>query len=331
MPLNGFDLVTSADSGAPSLTGQNGSMNNVLNYILVTRGGWTRTHHDSTTNQSVFRMPAGSQRSIWVAHDSTISGGAQVATVRGCDSATSFDYASLIAPFPTVAQVTNGLSNWMASSSADSTVRAWRATVWESGVVFAVQAGTTAGYGWTVQWFQDPHVNNPTDTTATIIGNRRSNNNTNFGVVETAYDGNANTDGFNVNSNAKNYFYSSIDGSVSSSCARPINGSSFGIGQYTNAPGITSGYLGRIVHTPVSVSCFGTATVNAGAVAGSCQFSRCFIIGIRNPIHSNASGVTSDDFFTDSAYSPGSVLRPLFVSTNGSGVLMEETNTWEPH
>lgn len=111
-----FYYFTSSDSGAPALSGTNGTFVTLLDWILVTKGGWTQVY--SGTNKAVYRAPSGNRFYLRVVHDSAVSGSAQRATVRGYESMSGIDTGT--DPFPTVAQQSDANSNWSASQAANS-------------------------------------------------------------------------------------------------------------------------------------------------------------------------------------------------------------------
>src|SRR5690606_4387776 len=130
MALPGFIKFDSGMAGAPILTGQNGSFNAVCNWIVGLVGG-TRIYHDGASNQSVFQWPGGHQQSFYVCHDSSLSGAAQRAIWRACESATGYAYADLVNPYPSVSQVADNASNVLCSTTANATARAYAGIAWE--------------------------------------------------------------------------------------------------------------------------------------------------------------------------------------------------------
>jgi hypothetical protein len=122
----------SADAGAPVLTGQAGSLINLLDTLLVGSGtaygskpkmGWSKAH--SGTNKAVY-LTADGVANYRVQHDGA-QGAASTreAVVRGAESATDVD--TLVDAFPTTAQVAEASCVWRVSSTTDSTARPWQA------------------------------------------------------------------------------------------------------------------------------------------------------------------------------------------------------------
>lgn len=124
--------ITSADVGAPALTGQNGSGVAVVTYIAGIAG---LSVAYTGTNRCIIIMPNGDP--IRFHHDSAASGDARLMIVRAAESATGID--TLVDPFPLVSQVPDSQCNWLMSSTASAVARSWWALV-----------DTTHGFFWFV-------------------------------------------------------------------------------------------------------------------------------------------------------------------------------------
>jgi hypothetical protein len=317
--LTGWSFITDQTPGAPPSNGVNGSGNDLMNWLLVTVGGWSRIFHDAATNQSVFQMPGGSQRCLYVCHDSSVSGDVRRMTVRGCESASGFDYADLVNPFPNTSQVADASSVWLMSSTTNAVARPYRAQVWESGVILMIDQDSNGNWA-SIGWYVDPFAIYPTDNFCTNLAIRNS--------TQVGGTNNATLSGLQSSltstGNPTVYFCRSIDGLVQSSAGRIICPSGQ-MGGIAGTPTLVQGYLGQPRHKPVMVSCHGSSTTTSGANA---IFERAAIPGVRMPIHNGMGSLTADDFFTDSEYSPGCLLRPIGVPS-APFILSEETNTWE--
>jgi len=129
-------VVASTDVGAPVLSGVNGAGKDVIKYAAVTIAGMTNLFE--TTNAITIRANYGNQFCLNVQHDSAVSGDARRMTVRGAEGASGTTSASLVDPFPTVAQsADSGGACWLVSNSATSAARPW---------VVVVDDGATSGY-----------------------------------------------------------------------------------------------------------------------------------------------------------------------------------------
>ena len=118
-------VYSSADAGAPTLTGQAGSLTNLLDKVLVegygttVPAGWAVAF--TATDKRAYRAAAGVRAYLRV--DDAAASGAQYANVRGY--ATMSDVDTGTEPFPTEAQN----STWVAtkSSAASTASRGWTA------------------------------------------------------------------------------------------------------------------------------------------------------------------------------------------------------------
>ncbi len=165
MAYSTFVHFTSADSGAPVLAATNGSGITWLDWILVTKGGWTKIF--SGTNSAIYQMPGGSGRVIRAVHDSAVSGSTGKMTVRGAGSASGINTISN--PFPLVAGVSDVNSTWTIVAGM-----AYEGDVTESYVqIMANGSGTT----WTLyDFFGDavPVVAGDTNNTVIRVNNNAS-------------------------------------------------------------------------------------------------------------------------------------------------------------
>lgn len=119
-------VFKSTDASAPVLTGQVGTLVALLDACLVSGYGataalgWTKSF--AGTNKGVYRAPEGTRFYLRVQDDGP---GARVggqARIVAYESMTDVDTG--VDPYPTAAQLTNGLQ-WDKSATADATARAW--------------------------------------------------------------------------------------------------------------------------------------------------------------------------------------------------------------
>ena len=104
-----------------TITGQAGTLITVLDAILVTGEGWTKTY--SGTNKAVYTQATGNGFVLRVLDDGSMAGGAVEAIVRAAESATDVD--TLVDAFPNTTQVSDANCTWRKSDTADSTTRAY--------------------------------------------------------------------------------------------------------------------------------------------------------------------------------------------------------------
>lgn len=164
-------VYSSADAGAPTLTGQAGSLTNLLDKVLVdgygttVPAGWAVAF--TATDKRAYRAAAGVRAYLRV--DDDAASGAQYADVRGY--ATMSDVDTGTEPFPTSAQS----STWVAtkSSAASSASRPWVAFADDRFIwLFAAVNGST----WTklVLAFGDIVSLKPSDNFGAVIAADRT-------------------------------------------------------------------------------------------------------------------------------------------------------------
>lgn len=309
-----FYYFTSSDSGAPALSGTNGTFVTLLDWILVTKGGWTQVY--SGTNKAVYRAPSGNRFYLRVVHDSAVSGSAQRATVRGYESMSGIDTGT--DPFPTVAQQSDANSNWSASQSANSTARAYFGLVTDTFVELFVQAASTNGTKY--YFFGDVAAAIDTDAWATAICVQ--------GSASTSIDG---SPGMQSASNVY-YWARSIDGSVKSSKGVLQIPGGFGLlGNISAAAAPCAAYPHaydtKLHHAAVPLGCNANAASSIGTLA---MPARGWIPNLRQPLHSTGT-VTTGDTLTDSSYDASAVFVLASASAGaGAFCLLEKTDTWSP-
>jgi hypothetical protein len=138
------NLYQYSDSGAPSLTGEAGSLITVLDAILVdgygakSGAGWTKAY--SGTNKAAYKMGGGNERYIRFVDDGT--GSATYARCVGYESMSDVDTGS--GAFPTSTQFSGGLY-WYKSSTANNTVRQWVAVATDSFLFMYVNVDNGSG------------------------------------------------------------------------------------------------------------------------------------------------------------------------------------------
>ena len=313
-------ILTEASPGAPVLSGTNGALCAVLDWALVKKG-WAIEY--SATNARVYRPGSGNRHRLFVAHDSSISGDARLATVRGCEGASSATIAGLVDPFPTAAQVPNNGSSFLVSSAATTAARSYFIVVSATNVLIATKAGDSNVSNWDVFFFGDTYGAEAGDTysSAIWVGGSGTTSTTGRAMAGCAASGIA---------ASKIYWCRSIDGSVKSTtgcittvCASPAISS---LMTSVNAQQMRGAYGGRIVREKTALSCTGSSGTTVGALS---YYKRGWIPNLWTPIHSNIGSLTSDDEFTDTAYASGSKFRVIPAGPTLACIL-ELTDTWSP-
>ena len=321
-------LVTSADVGAPALTGQNGSGITVFDYILNTVGGLTI--QDTATNKRNYVLPNGDI--YHCVHDNTVTGQVYLMLCRAAESASAID--TLTNPYPNTTQVADTLCNFRVSNTSDATARAWWAILDTSATTgcfyfFNAASGSTFVNG--IWWAGGTLISAlPVDNYAAISYNR--NNSTTSTNANQSYPHDFVAPlGSSV---GRTYLKRSADGSIiSSACSGSPwanNSSTSVLGSYANGPATPHPVDGKIRIAPVAVNDFysQTAVVGSGVEAVRLWIPRMF-----QPLHVSGSysSIDSGDTWADSAY--GASAKFVFFkcgSTTGSGggVVIQYDGDW---
>lgn len=323
----GAIFLTDQSSGAPALTGQNGSACGVLDWALVQKG-WEIEY--TAANSRVYRPGAGNRRRLFIAHDSAISGDARGATIRGCEDASSATVGGLVNPFPTLSQQSNSNSSIRFSSVANATPRPYRIVLSETFLLFAASNDSANTSSWDFFFFGDLAGVEPGDVWATAIhvGGAPLPNTPSQRAMSSCM-----SSGF-PGSAAKTYFCRNIDGTAISSLAclgGSVSSSIASLGSVPGAAAMRAGYGNRIIREKVAVRDFGGAAAAIGGmqIGGMQIFQRGWVPNFWNPIHPNIGTVTSDDSHTDSSYSPGSLFFVIPASSTVA-LILEASDTWSP-
>lgn len=313
-------VLTELSPGAPVLSGQNGALCAVLDWALV-QASWA-IEYTSGTTQRVYRPGSGNRFRLYVAHDSSVSGSAALATVRGCENAAST--ASLTYPFPLVSQATNALSVWLCSSTASSAARPYVIILSET--FFYLFVDTTSANAWTGGFFGDMPGGLSGDLYNTYIVTRNSSAltaNSGMGVNKMLFN--------NVSSltlTGGGYWCRDITG-VTKSTFGAAEGTGISMANIGIGVAARQGYQNRIYREKVGAMCYGSTSISAGAMNIR---KRGWFPNLWNPLHTGAGAVSAADTFTDTAYDPAASFR-MFADgllQASSGCIIETTNTWSP-
>ena len=307
-------FLTEASPGAPALSGTNGALCAVLDWALAQKG-WAVEY--TATNARVYRAASGNRHRLSVRHDSALSGSAALATVRGCESATSA--TSLTDPFPTSSQLADNAATWLCSEAASTATRQFRMVVADTWFILRVKHGSADN--WATNVFGDMPKTRSEDVWNTLCTSHGTG-----GITFAA--------GLMVNiitagpaANSVIFWARSIDGSIKSTRGMLVgSGANSMPGALSNFPSARAGYGNRIERECIAVGCCG------GSAAISTTLSilkRGFLPNSWFALHADRGGLTSTDTHTDTAYAAGSVFRVIPSSTSGFH-LIEETDTWSP-
>lgn len=332
-------LVTSLDVGAPALQYAAGSWCTVLDWILVTNGGWTILQ--TGTNKRVYKMSGGSQRCLYVDHSTSSSAGSlYMAETRGCQNATGASYAQLVDPFPTTAQkpgtpLTAANSVFGLDASYNTTVSsprfyaAWITDKWVRIYTnLSANAWSSAGSYYACTFFFGDLVPYFTgDTWSTCIWAN--------GYVYAAYTVNyvpyhwLGSESIAIGSYSNLFWARDRTGKHVSTFGAPCQTSISG------CPTARNGYGSKIDIRPMYASCTGYNGIyhqSSFGLIGYSALQRGWFENTYAGCHSASAASTeaSGDTFTSTAYNPSASFR-LFQNRNVAPypmIIMEETNTW---
>lgn len=306
--------VTEATVGAPNsgrMSGTNGDLYAMLKYALPLNG-WAVEYDDAANFAAVFRPGSGNRFRLHINDNSATSSDARLAVIRGCENASAA--ATLIDPFPTVANVANNSSNWLKSQTANTTARAFDLYVGTTWVVFLCNVGGTSTT-WEWGFFGDASPVLSGDSYNTVCMVRNSSN-----AVA--------SQGQNITTNngaglATLHWARSYDGTIKDTFgAVPWYTSTFGL--VSTFPVMLAGPSGKIDRERVPIIDTGTSSVTPSTSKGLVK--RGWFPNIWSALHGASSGVvTSRSTFTDTSYNGSATFNVVF---NNGVMIVEETDTW---
>lgn len=182
-------VYKSTDSGAPVLTGQIDSLNNLLKAILRDGIGgapaspWTVEFEDVSSHTCVFRPPAGARHYLQVQDNGPGPGSFIEAKMKGFAAMTGFNTGT--DPFPSTTQSATAIT-LRKSATLDSTAHPWRAFVDEKTFYLFVDCGDSPGtwdgygFGAYIDW-------NPAGAFGSMIFGRTIENNNSRSAFTTSF------------------------------------------------------------------------------------------------------------------------------------------------
>lgn len=316
MAFENMTITKSTDGGAPSLTGVNGSFNDFLNTLLIAQGNWTREYHNAGTNESVFRANTGSIRPyFYVRHDSSVSGNAAAATVRGAESATGYAFADLTDVFPTVAQQSDSNSIWSIAFNTSATN--WEMFAWDRGFILFVDHFSQDDIREMYLFGELPKLDADDDWCAVIATRSSTHTASSTQVLSdgTAFACATNQDNF--------YFMRDATGTIKSSKGG-LHGPPNTLGDVPNLSVPQGGYKSAVNRQKLYLNCLGSATATVGANAIS---RRCAVPNVWAPLHDGQGSLDITTEFQDSTYDPAANFG-VMPSYNNAWCIVELTDTW---
>ncbi len=312
--------VDESTPGLPNsgrLSGTNGDLVGIMD-VALPLNGWAIEY--TSGNARVYRPGSGNRFRLHMYDDSAVSGSAALCLVRGCENAS--DATTLVDPFPLVAQVANSSCNWVKSSAANTTARAFDIWVGETWVIYRVNH-TGVTNAWECHLFGDFAPNRSGDSYNTFCTVRNS-------TSTTAVQWNSWVTNILAGNNTV-FICRSYDGTVKSTNARmssTVPTSNFGV--VSNFPTIFSGPSSGIESGKVSIGCCGSTSTTPSGTLGIP--SRGWVPNIRMPFHNGRQAATPNtrDTYTDTAYDPSFIgdITCLGNAVNNSVLIVESSDTW---
>lgn len=309
-----FVHYNEASAGLPNsgrLSGTNGDLVGILDVVLVA-AGWAIEF--TTTNKRVYRPATGNRFRLWVQDDSSVSGAATLATVRGCESASSA--TSVTDAFPTSALVADGSANWLKSNAANTTARAFDIWAWDTGLIYVVNFAGTSNV-WEIHFFGDCPSNISGDIYNTLIWVR----NTASASASNAFTAGTTGGG----GNPRTWLCRSYDGTVKSVMAG-IWAPSTSLGNLTTLPAARAGPTGKIDRKKAVVADPGSTTGTISVTLGVAE--RCWIPNLWVPLHGGMGTANVRDTWQDLAYNAAATFQYVSASNGAAAIIIETSNTW---
>lgn len=313
--------VTEATGGLPNsgrLSGTDGDLVGILD-VALPLNGWAIEF--SAGNVRVYRAATGNRFRLYVNDAAAVSGDARLAVVRGCENAGSATPAGITDPFPTVAKIADGSSNWIKSNQVNTTARNFNILVAPTWVAYFVNFQSSVNV-WDFGWFGDfsPTLSGDSYNTMCVVRNSSSPT-----VLSNDLDG--------INTATGNLCWNicrSYDGTVKSTTGGVLAMVASKFGNITTAPQAQNGPSTGIDRFQAVTLDTGSTTTAMSASLGMPQ--RGYIPNFWVPLHSGRGSVNSRDTFTDTAYNPSSAFMVFTVTNVGTGgfEIIQTTDDWIP-
>ncbi len=322
-----FNFLSWLDSGAPTMTGQNGSVTNsgntgVADWALVTKGGWTKSQ--TAASSSVF-TPVTGNTVLYLSHDSAVTGSAKLCLARAGESASGVGSANLTNPFPTVAQVADASCCWSVSNSADATARPYYILVTDSwaffwfGYLYGTGTITTAT-GAATHFYGKFAPAISSDTFNTCISVAQNAANTVTGACALANYAAPTTTAAAI----RCFTDRSFDGSVFS-VASTVNTGAGGVGNPTNQPVYPNAQDGKLHMQKLAITDSYSATATSGA---KILLYRGWIPNIWTALDKQGGTLANSKTFVSSGYNGATLFIYLMDTGQTLNCVVETTNTW---
>jgi hypothetical protein len=321
MTIHHYSETTIGLPNSGRIAGVNGDLVTQFDYILPLNN-WAIEH--ATGNARSYRPGIGNRFRLYVNDDSSISGDARLATVRGCENASAASNAGLTDPFPVSTQLSDALSTWIKSNLASTAARNFDIWVGETFVIYAVNlaGGTNV---WEMHYFGDiapALIGDSYNTICFVRGSIAS------GTPQWSTNGNWVTNSINGSPNV--YLCRSYDGTVKSTRSGVMlvaTQSAFG----NFASGINASLLGPTTGVDFQkVPLLDTGSNTATVSATLCLPTRGWLPNILQPWNGGRGAVnTRDDLTSTPVMATGKIVCQNNTA-NGAFAVVQESDDWVP-
>lgn len=311
--------VTEATGGLPNsgrLSGTDGDLVGILD-VALPLNGWAI--EASSGNARVYRPASGNRFRLCMNDAAAASGAATLCLTRGAENFVSA--SSWTDPFPTVARIADGSSNWVKSSAAGTTARNFDIYVGTTWVLMFVNFSGATNV-WEMQGFWDIPPSLSGDSYNTMVCTR---NTPNFGSPTNNWTTTATAAG-----NTSYAWTRTYDGTLKSPTGGPVSQSNTSFGAITLSPQAQLGPDLALDRIKVPATDAGSLTASPSTTLS--LPIRGYIPNLWAPLHGGRGSINSRDTFTDTAYNPSATFRCFCIGNNPTSgfVIVEETDTWSP-
>jgi hypothetical protein len=308
------------------LSGTNGDLVGILD-VALPLNGWAIEY--TSGNARVYRPGTGNRFRLHVYDDSSASGDARLAVVRGCENAS--DATTLVDPFPLVSQVADASCNWHKSTAASTTARAFDIWVGETFVIVSINnSGNTNVF--TLNFFGDYAPALSGHTYNTCVSVRSSSNTTSADVgnfsswPNTAY---ATSPGGTATRlfGARDY-----TGTLKSPImAVQSIGNVTAFGALTGLPQAQAGVTVKVDTIKTTLIDYATQTPGGSSDSTRMQATAGWLPNILFPLHAGRGALNTRDDYTNTAVdmAAGKVVTVANNATSGFAVV-QESDDWTP-
>lgn len=309
-------IYRSSDTSAPVLTGEAGTLVNLLDKVLVAgygskaAAGWTKPYVG--TNSAAFRSGGGNQYYLNVDDNGPGAGTYKEARVRGYETMTAVSTGTNL--FPTAAQMTNGLFA-RKSATLDATARVWTCVADDRTFYLYVSTGDIASTYFNLS-FGDMYSFKTSDVGRTFIHARTTENSAAANVE--------NFDNQSMQGTAQSGSYLARD---TANNVGAIQFGKLGSQSFITAPGGSTLFVGNLAFKNVSDNRIYLAPIMVHQIVGGNHF-RGRLRGLWHFGHA-LTNASDGDTFSGVGDLSGKSFMVLRNTANTGMIVIETSTTWD--